>query len=79
MRKPCYYVGGGFYLQPLLHGLTIAGSGHGKGVCIILPNLLSPPLNSWFVLDPKGEIAIITAKWQSQQGQKVVILDPGNE
>lgn len=31
------------------------------------------------MLDPKGEIAIITAKWQSQQGQKVVILDPGNE
>lgn len=74
-----YYIGGDFRLSPLVHGVTIAGSGQGKGVCLILPNLLSRPTCSWFVLDPKGENALISARWQQHCGQDVVLLDPWNE
>ena len=62
-----------------MHGFCMAGSGQGKGVAIILPNLLSTPGCSWFVLDPKGENAQITARWQKEAGQTVHILDPWNE
>lgn len=76
------YIGGGLsrnYLHSLTHVVTVAGSGQGKGACVILPNLLSKPNSSWFVLDPKGENAKITARYQKENGQKVVILDPWNE
>ena len=62
-----------------MHGICMAGTGQGKGVSIILPNLLSTPSCSWFVLDPKGENAQITARWQKEAGQTVHILDPWNE
>jgi type IV secretion system protein VirD4 len=74
-----YFIGAIFSLQPLMHSVTIAGSGQGKGVSLILPNLLRQPNSSWFVLDPKGENASISAEWQKKAGQKVVILDPWNE
>ncbi|KAA9340349.1 type IV secretory system conjugative DNA transfer family protein [Larkinella humicola] len=80
--KPSYYLGGGHgmnQIQTLTHAVTIAGSGQGKGVCLILPNLLHNPFCSWFVLDPKGENAMITAKWQQKIGQRVILLDPWNE
>lgn len=62
-----------------MHGFCMAGTGQGKGVSIILPNLLSRPTCSWFVLDLKGENAQITARWQKEAGQTVHILDPWNE
>lgn len=74
-----YFLGYTYRLSMLVHGVTIAGSGQGKGVCLILPNLLSKPNCSWFVMDPKGEIALITAGWQQQCGQRVVLLDPWQE
>lgn len=79
---PTLYLGGGCIfnnMRSLTHAVCVAGSGQGKGVCLILPNLLNMPRCSWFVLDPKGENALITARWQKEQGQKVVILDPWNE
>src|SRR5271166_5979410 len=42
------------------HVLTIAGSRAGKGVSLIIPNLLFYP-GSALVIDPKGENARITA------------------
>lgn len=74
-----YYIGAGYNLNKLMHAVCIAGSGQGKGTCLILPNLLKTPTASWFVLDPKGENANITARWQQEAGQKVYILDPWNE
>ncbi len=57
------------------HVLTIAGSRAGKGVSLIVPNLLVYE-GSAFVIDPKGENAAITARRRQQLGQAVYVLDP---
>lgn len=79
LDSPGYYIGAGLKLKKQMHAITFAAPGEGKGVSLILPNLLCKPHNSWFVLDPKGENAMITARFQKQSGQRVVILDPWNE
>jgi type IV secretion system protein VirD4 len=74
------YIGGGYFNSLEGHLLTVAGSRSGKGVSIIVPNLLLPNLDSFLVTDPKGELAFMTAKFQSQAlGKKVIILDPWGE
>lgn len=57
------------------HALTIAGSGTGKGVALLIPNAMDWP-NNLLVIDPKGEVA--SATWDRRQalGQKVAVLDP---
>lgn len=60
------------------HVLTVAGSRGGKGVSLIVPNLLTYD-GSVVAIDPKGELARITARARRQKGQKVVILDPFGE
>ena len=64
------------------HVLTIAGSRAGKGVSLIMPNLLFYE-GSALVIDPKGENAAITAgrrgkgtKTAAGLGQDVYVLDP---
>ena len=57
------------------HILTIAGSGAGKGVGAVIPNLLLYP-GSVFVLDLKGELSLITARRRHELGHKVVVIDP---
>ena len=57
------------------HVLTVAGSRAGKGVSLIVPNLLVYQ-GSAFVIDPKGENAAITARRRQQVGQAVHVLDP---
>ena len=57
------------------HILTVAGSRGGKGVSLIVPNLLLYD-GSVLAIDPKGELARITARARQKKGQKVVILDP---
>jgi len=70
------------------HLLTVAPTRSGKGVSSIIPNLLTYP-GSVFVIDPKGENALITALrrgpgWTvgdttiAGLGQKIVFLDPWN-
>ena len=63
------------------HLLTVAGARSGKGVNLIIPNLLgaSDYEGSWVVIDPKGENTAITAHYQQQSGRKVFILDPFRE
>lgn len=56
------------------HVLTVAGSRAGKSVTLI-SNLLFYP-GSVLALDPKGELAAITAERRAALGQKVCILDP---
>jgi type IV secretion system protein VirD4 len=73
------WIGDGFSRKKSGHLITIAGSGQGKGACIILPNLLIAPFGSYVVTDPKGENACISARWQQQNGQRVFIIDPWNE
>lgn len=60
------------------HILTVAGSRGGKGVSLIVPNLLLYD-GSVLAIDPKGELARITARARRQKGQKVVVLDPFGE
>lgn len=65
------------------HMLTIAGARSGKGTAVIIPNLLHYP-GSVLVIDPKGELAQITASRRGKGsarvihslGQDVFILDP---
>ncbi len=60
------------------HLLTVAGSRGGKGVSLIVPNLLLYD-GSVLAIDPKGELARITARARREKGQKVVVLDPFEE
>lgn len=58
------------------HIITVAGSRSGKGVSMIIPNLLFYR-GSVLVIDPKGELASITARRRAQGlKQKVYVLDP---
>lgn len=57
------------------HVLTVVGTRGGKGVSLIVPNLLTYD-GSVIAVDPKGELAAITARARRQKGQKVVVLDP---
>jgi type IV secretion system protein VirD4 len=65
------------------HILTVAGSRAGKGVSLIVPALLLWP-HSCIAIDPKGELATITAarrsrvdsEWAMAMGGDVYVLDP---
>ena len=60
--------------------MTTAGTRSGKGVNLIIPNLLgiAPYSGSFVVIDPKGENAAITARRQEELGREVIILNPWN-
>lgn len=58
------------------HMITVAGSRAGKGLSVIIPNLIFYP-GSILAIDPKGELASITAQRRAKDlGQKVYVLDP---
>ncbi|MEO1528034.1 MAG: type IV secretory system conjugative DNA transfer family protein, partial [Planctomycetota bacterium] len=56
------------------HMITIAGSRSGKGRGALVGNALSIPA-SMAIVDPKGDIARLTATWRSKT-QRVAVLDP---
>jgi type IV secretion system protein VirD4 len=58
------------------HVLTVAGSRSGKSVTLIA-NMLNYR-GSILAIDPKGELANITAERRAAMGQKVIVLDPFN-
>lgn len=67
------------------HVLVAGGTRGGKGVSIIVPNLLLWP-GSLVVIDPKGENAMVAArrrgngsKYTRGLGHKVLLLDPFHE
>ncbi len=66
------------WLRPGKHLLSVAGTRSGKGVSLILPNLLQWQ-GAALVIDPKGENAWITAPRRRAMGQKTYILDPWDE
>lgn len=57
------------------HFLTVAPTRAGKGVSLIIPNLLCYR-GSAIVIDPKGELAWITAPRRRDLGQRIRIIDP---
>ena len=58
------------------HVITIAGSRAGKGRSAIIPNMLRYK-GSVLAIDPKGELALATAK-QRAKTQKICVIDPFN-
>ncbi|MGI9503150.1 MAG: type IV secretory system conjugative DNA transfer family protein [Geminicoccaceae bacterium] len=58
------------------HVSLLAGSRTGKGRDIIVPNLLGGYQGSALVVDPKGELANLTATFRAIIGQRVAVLDP---
>ena len=60
------------------HILTFAPTGAGKGVSVVVPNLLTYR-GSVVCIDPKGAIAAVTAKARRAMGHNVVLLDPFDE
>jgi type IV secretion system protein VirD4 len=57
------------------HVLTVAPTRSGKGVSVVIPNLLDHP-GSVFVTDPKGENYAVTAGWRRHLRQSVHAFDP---
>ena len=57
------------------HVVLCAGSRAGKGRSCLIPTLLEYR-GSVLALDPKGELANVTAKRRSELGQRVCIVDP---
>ena len=58
------------------HVLTVAPTRSGKGVGLVVPNLLNYA-GSAIVVDPKGENWAITHRWRRDAlGQRIVCLDP---
>lgn len=57
------------------HAVLCAGSRAGKGRSCLIPTLLEYA-GSVLAIDPKGELANVTARRRSALGQRVCILDP---
>ena len=60
------------------HLFSIAPTRKGKGRGLILPNLLSLWDHSVFVIDPKGENALVSASFRKRQGHEILIFNPHN-
>lgn len=60
------------------HVILAAPSRSGKGVGVVIPNLLTYT-DSMVVLDIKGENYDITSGWRASQGQEVYRFDPFSE
>ncbi len=74
---PDHYVTGG---RPVgigddRHVVLCAGSRAGKGRSVLVPTLLEYG-GSVFAIDPKGELADITARRRHELGQRVCLVDP---
>ena len=57
------------------HLIVFGPNGKGKGTRILMPNLLQMSGSSLVVVDPKGELAAVTAPFRRTLG-RVVIINP---
>jgi type IV secretion system protein VirD4 len=57
------------------HLLLIGPNGSGKGTRLLIPALLQMERRSIVVIDPKGELAAVTAAWRRTVGD-VIVLNP---
>lgn len=63
-------------IQNFTHLATFAPTGRGKGVSVLIPNLLSYR-HSCVITDPKGELFVLTADHRRQRfGHRIIRLDP---
>ena len=58
-----------------LHTVVFGANGKGKGTRLLMPNLLQMSGSSIVVVDPKGELAAVTAEYRRTLG-RVVIINP---
>ena len=65
-------------LPDYCHVLCCGGTGSGKGVSIILPNLLTYFLGSIICFDTKGDLYEISAKRRAAMGERIIWLAPFN-
>ena len=65
-------------LPDYCHVLCCGGTGSGKGVSIILPNLLTYVRGSIVCFDTKGDLFEITAKRRAAMGKRIIRLAPFN-
>jgi type IV secretion system protein VirD4 len=68
-------IGGKMRYGGELHVLVFGPNGKGKGTRLLMPNLLQMYGSSLVVVDPKGELAAVTAPFRRQLG-RVVIINP---
>lgn len=78
LAKPGIYLGGSYGLSHKGHIITLSSTRGGKGVNLIVNNLLGVGgyKGSWVVIDPKGELAAICSRHLRESGKNVVILNP---
>lgn len=65
-------------LPDYCHVLLCGGTGSGKGVSIIIPNLLTYARGSIVCFDTKGDLYETTAKRRADKGQRIIQLGPFN-
>ncbi len=58
------------------HIVTLGPNGSGKSRRLLLPNLARLPNWSILVVDPKGDLATMTASYRANRGNKIVMLNP---
>src|SRR5579883_3453639 len=61
------------------HTLLIGGSGSGKGVSIIIPNLLAYFRGSIVCFDTKGDLQATCGKRRAARGERIIRLAPFNK
>ncbi len=66
-------------LSDYCHVLLCGSTGSGKGVSIIIPNLLSYFSGSVVCFDTKGDLHETTAKHRAKRGDRIVRLAPFNQ
>jgi type IV secretion system protein VirD4 len=63
-------------LPNAVHTAVFAPTGVGKGVSLVIPNLMTNP-ESMVVLDFKGELATLAARYRERTfGHRIVLVDP---
>lgn len=72
------HIGGNWIYSDQGHVMVVGGSRAGKGTRVLMQNLLTGRYDgSIIVIDPKGEYATMTAKYQRDiLGKRVHIIDP---
>ena len=58
------------------HLVTLGPNGSGKSRRLLLPNLARLPNWSILVVDPKGDLATMTASYRANRGNQIVMLNP---
>jgi type IV secretion system protein VirD4 len=58
------------------HLVTVAPSRSGKARDVLIPALLSPHIGSAIIVDPKGQLAAVTARQRRGNGRRVYCLSP---